>query len=224
MNAVNLFEAVFIAALVNLGASAVFFPLQGRLHRLNETRPILARSVGPMLLLLAALSTLFGRYVASLTVQFPEHVIRIPIPKFIAKDVLLPPPSLPISSALLLSFSVIIGELAQTALTFAFAAGHRRGAVERTETSQPLSTGYWSLAVSLGIAGYKMALQANASDAPLRTQIISILLMVAMYVHFFLVISSPGLDYDRLRCGWAFGRLVSLTALTWLVMTLIIWL
>lgn len=230
MNEVNLLEAVVIAALVNLAASAIFFQLQPRLHRLSETRPILANSVGPMLLVLAALSLLLGSYVASLTIRFPEHVIRIPIPKFIAKDVLLPPPSLPISSALLLSFSVMIGELAQIALTLALAAANRRAADEEVPTSQPLSTGHWSLGVALGIAGYKMALSANAGDSLARSQIMGVLLMAAMYVDTSLVWSLVESASRRAfspfgaRADRVFVQRVALTALSWFIMTLIIWL
>jgi hypothetical protein len=239
------------AALVSLSAAVTFFSLQSAFERWRETRPWMLAMLGP-LLFGGALGIAIGmRYLSSLTVEFSNYVVTVPLPSFVGRPLSLSIPSIPMINALAISSIVMIAAIAESAFSFVAAraglndtARHRREVRQMPHFGRPAE---WACAGTVSVASYKIvvATLAGGDEVSLTSDQIGVALLLQaliMLAFLALFIARYGVAEWHQRRLWFTGglrsgeelhpfwprvpslALVGSATLGWFVMTVAIWL
>jgi hypothetical protein len=215
----NLFEVVFVAAVVNVAASFIFYLFQARLDDWRESRPKLVNFIGPCLLLLTAGAVLGARYVGNISLEFRRQTIPIPIPTFVAERVFLPAPQIPLASALLMSSAGML-----TALSFQALPVGRRRFTERRDRRRESEVWRPSDAPWIGsvlVSTYKLTVDAQAGPSSDMS-----FTHVAMLCALFCTMVGSSVQQIPVELGSprSLLRFMIGGSLQWMALTMILWL
>ncbi len=221
----NLIETVFVAALVDIAAAAIFFSIQSRLEQWQRRKPIVVHSLGPILLITAVLLVFLANYLSSVTFQFKEQVVRIPVPRFIGEDIFFPAPRISVWSALLIALSIMSGSLSYGVMTYINRSTRR----DSKKVNSPHIEGQVLIpaAATLSIAAYKMAASPAESFGSMRLLIFEVMTAVTILTYSVLAKKTQQLgehrsDRQLISMTWVVTLAIYIVA--WIITTLVIWL